>query len=115
MYSPVPSGEQPIEGLESEGGSSNIEYANDSEDGSDDSDDSKEVESPPRTKLRTKANQDPIASQSKAPESSVRNPKRTRMATPDPVEKTAKQPMTVPPKPRKALPRIKFVMPNAST
>lgn len=101
--------------MESEGGSADFDYADDSENGSDDSDDSEEVESPPRTERHTKANQDPSVGQSKAPVSGVRNPKRTRTATPDPIEKTAKQLKTAPPKPRKALPRIKVTVPIAST
>ena len=78
MYSPVPNGEQPSGGMESDGGNADFDYADDSEDNSDDSDDSEEVESPPRTERRSKANQVPSVVQSKAPSSSVRNPKHTR-------------------------------------
>jgi hypothetical protein len=49
MYSPVPNGEQLVEGNESEGGSASIDYADDSENSSDDSEESDEVESPPCT------------------------------------------------------------------
>ena len=115
MYSPMPNGEQHLEGAESEGGSADIEYADDSEDNSDDSNSSEEVESPPCTERRTKANQDPSANQGKALASSGRNPKRTRTATPDPTEKIVKHLKVAPPKPRKALPRIKVTVPVAST
>ena len=54
MFSPVPNGGQLIEGAESEGGSVDINYAEDSDDSSDDSEESEEVESPPRTKRLTK-------------------------------------------------------------
>jgi hypothetical protein len=54
MYSPVPNKEHHLEGAESEGGSADIEYADDSEDDSDDFDDSEEVESPPCTERRSK-------------------------------------------------------------
>ena len=73
MYSPVPNGEQHIGGVESEGGSADIDYADNSEDGSDDCDNSEQVESPPCTKRRTKQTQDPAASQGKVVVSSVRN------------------------------------------
>jgi hypothetical protein len=37
------------------------------------------------------------------------------MSTPELIEKTAKQAKVTPPKPRKALPRIKVAVPVAST
>ena len=43
MYSPVPNGEQHVEGLGSEGDSDNISYAKDSEGSGDDSEESEEV------------------------------------------------------------------------
>lgn len=113
--SPVPNGEQPVEGMESDGGSADMDYADDSEDDSEGSDGSEEVESPPRTERRSKANQDRSIGQSKVPASSGRNPKRTRTTTPVPDEKTAKQLKTAAPKPRKALPRNKVTAPIAST
>ena len=56
MYSPVPHGGQNFEGMESEGDSDNISYAEDSEGGGDDSGESEEVEvvSPLRTEGRSK-------------------------------------------------------------
>ena len=50
----MPNGEQHLGGAESEGGSTDIEYGDDSEDDSDDSDGSEEVESPPCTERCTK-------------------------------------------------------------
>jgi hypothetical protein len=114
MYSPVPNGDQLIEGNESEGGSVSIDYADDSEDSSDDSEESDAVESPPWTERRSKQAQDPVAGQGKAVVSSARNSKHTWTATPDPIEKSAKQPKVAPVKPRKALPRIKVTVPIAS-
>ena len=56
MYSPVPNGEQNFEGVESEGDSDNISYAEDSEGSGGDSEESEEVEvvSPPRTERHSK-------------------------------------------------------------
>ena len=50
MYSPVPNGEQNVEGVESEGDSDNISYAEDSEGSGDNSEEREEIEvlSPPR-------------------------------------------------------------------
>lgn len=115
MYSPVLNGEHFTEGVESANESTDIDYANNSEDESDDSDHSEEVDSPPHTEHRTKQTQDPVTSRGKAMVSSGRNPKRTRTPTPGPTEKTAKQAKVIPPKPRKALPRIKVTVPIAST
>ena len=115
MYSAGPNGDQLVEGMVSDGGSADMDYANDSEDDGDDSDDSEEVESPPRTEHRTKQTQDPAASQGMVVVSTVKNQKRTRTPNPDPTEKTAKQAKAVPPKPRKAPPRIKVTVPIAST
>ena len=114
MYLPVPNGEQHLGGAESEGVSAAIDYADDSDDDNDDSDDDEEVESPPRIEQHTKQSQDPAVDHDKATTSSVRTPKRTRTSTPDPMEKTAKQAKVIPPKPRKALPRIKVTVPIAS-
>lgn len=115
MFSPVPNTEQLIEGVESDGGSADIIYAEDSEGSSDDSEESEEVESPPCTERRTKLKQDPAGNQGKAMVSSTRNPKRSRTAMPDPTEKTAKQPKVAASKPKKALPRMKVAVPIAST
>ena len=90
MFLPVPNGEQLIEGMESEGGSADIEYTDDNDGSSDASEESEEVESPPHTERRSKQTQDPPASQGKAVMSSVRNPKRTRNTTPNLTEKSIK-------------------------
>ena len=113
MYSPMPNGEQHLGGAEREGGSADIDYPDDSDNDSDDSDDREEVESPPRSEHRSKQSQDPAADHGKAAASSVKTQKCTRK-TPEPSEKVAKQAKVIPPKPRKALPRIKVVVPVAS-
>ena len=115
MFSPVPNGEQILEGVESEGNSADISYAEDSEGSSEESEESEDAESPPRTEQRTKRSQDPAANRGKAVASSAKNPKRTRTGTPDPTEKAAKQPKVATPKPRKALPRMKVAVPIIST
>ena len=117
MYSPVPNGGQNFEGVGSEGDSDNISYAEDSEGSGDDSEESKEVEvvSPPRTEGRSKQHQDPAVAQGRTVGSTTRSSKRTRTPTPEPTEKVAKQPKVTTTKPWKALPRIKVVVPIAST
>ena len=117
MYSPVPNGEQNVEGVESEGDSADISYAEDSEGSDDDSEESEEfeVQSPPRTEGHSKRHQDPAIDQGRTVESTTRSSKRNRTPTPDPTEKVAKQPKVTPAKPRKALPRIKVAVPIAST
>ena len=117
MYSPVPNGGQNVEGVGSEGDSDNISYAEDSEGSSDDSKESEEVKvvSPPRTEGRSKQQQDPAVTQGRTVGSTTRSSKRTRTPTPEPTEKVAKQPKVTTTKPRKALPRIKVVVPIAST
>ena len=112
MYS-MPNGEQHQEGVESEGGSgsANFEYADDSEDSSS----SEEVDSLPRSERRSKESQDPTGGHGKAVASSTKIPKRTRTSILDPTEKAAKKAKVAPPKPRKALPRIKVNVPVAST
>ena len=115
MYSPVPNREPYLGGAEREGGSTNIEYVDDSNDDSANSDDSEEVESPPHSERRSKKSQDPVGGHGKAVATSVRTSKRTWTSTPDPTKKTTKQAKTVPPKPRKVLPRIKVTVPIAST
>ena len=110
MYS-MPNGEQHQGGVESEGVSTDIEYADDSED----FDSSEEVDSPPRSERRSKQSQDPTGGDDKVVASSAKIPKRTRTSTPEPIEKAARQAKVVPPKPQKALPRIKVALPVAST
>lgn len=118
MYSPVPNGGRSWHdgGEESAGGSVDTDYADDGEGGDDDSEESEEdVPSPPRTEQRSKQRQDPAALPSKTLASRTRNPKRDRAATSESTEKVAKQPNSAPPKPRKALPRMKIIVSVAST
>ena len=117
MYSPVPNGEQNVEGVGSEDNSASVSYAEDSDNSDDDSEESEEVEvlSPSRTEGRSKRRQDPAIDQGRTVESTARSSKRNRTPTPDPTEKVAKQPKVTPAKPRKALPRIKVAVPIAST
>ena len=61
MYSPVPNGDQLVEGTESSGGSADMDYADDS----DDSEGSEEAESPPSTECWSKKIQDPSLGQGK--------------------------------------------------
>jgi hypothetical protein len=117
MYSPVPNGEQNVEGVESEGDSADISYAEDSEGSDDDSEESEEVEvqPSPRTEGRSKQHQDPAIDLGRTVGSTTRSSKRNRTSTPEPTEKVAKQPKVAPAKSRKALPRIKVAVPIAST
>ena len=108
MYS-MPNGEQQQEGVGSDVESADWQYEADSED----SGSSEEVDSPPRSERRSKKSQDPAGGRGKAVPSSPKIPKRTRTSTPEPSETAAKQPKIVPPKPWKALPRIKVVVPVA--
>ncbi|XBI10014.1 hypothetical protein VPH35_137418 [Triticum aestivum] len=113
MYS-LPNGEQYQEGVESDGERADFEYADDSEDYNEDSGSNKEVDSPPQSERCSKQSQDPAGGRGKAVPSSANISKRTRTSTPNPVEKAMKQTKVVPPKPRKALPRIKVAVPVAS-
>ncbi|XBI18776.1 hypothetical protein VPH35_060465 [Triticum aestivum] len=109
MYS-MPNGERPQEGVESDGGSVDWQYADDSEDSSS----SEEVDSPPLLERRSKQSQDPTGGHGKAIPLSAKIQKRTRASTPDSAEKATKQAKIVPPKPQKALPKIKVVVVVAS-
>ena len=104
----MPNEEQYQEGVESDGESDDYQFADDSEENSKDSGSSEEVDSSPRSELRSKQSQDPAGGRGKVVSLSAKIPKRTRTLTAEPSEKAAKQPRVVPPKPRKALPRIKF-------
>jgi hypothetical protein len=110
MYS-MPNGEQDQEG-EASGGESGDEKSNEEdEEESEDSSDGEEVDSPPRSERRSKQTHDPASIRGKA---TAQTSKRTRTSSPVPTEKAAKQLKVAPPKPRKALPRIKINVPVAS-
>nr|XP_020191627.1 protein IWS1 homolog [Aegilops tauschii subsp. strangulata] len=91
MYS-MPNGEQVQEGMESGGESGDWKSDDESDEDREDSSSSEEVDSPPRSERRSKQMHDPVGGR----------------------EKAAKQPKVVPPKPRKALPKIKVDVPVAS-
>ena len=116
MYSPVPNGGQPHEGVGSEEDSGSISDGEDGEGGSDDSgSDDVEVVSPPRTEGRLKQRHDPEPGRGRAGGSTTRGSKRSRTSTPEPIEKVVKQPKVTTTKPRKALPRIIAAVPIVST
>uniref|UniRef100_A0A8I6X1Z3 Uncharacterized protein n=1 Tax=Hordeum vulgare subsp. vulgare TaxID=112509 RepID=A0A8I6X1Z3_HORVV len=116
MHSPMPNGDQLDVGGESEGGSINIDYAEDSEGSEDDSEESEEeIQPPPRTESRSKHHHDLVATPSKTLVSSTRNVKRDRAAATESAEKAAKQPKSDAPKPRKALSQMRIVVRVAST
>ncbi|KAI4991474.1 hypothetical protein ZWY2020_039845 [Hordeum vulgare] len=115
LHSPVPNGEQSDLGAESEGGSAESEYVDDSEESEDASDDNEEEEQPPpRREPRSKQRHNPTAVPSKTVASSSRNVKCDRAAATDSAEKAAKQPKLDAPKLHKSLPRMRISMPVAS-
>ena len=115
MYSLVPNVAQNIEGIDSDNNSADVSYADDSEGSDAESEESEEVEVySPRAEGRSKRRQDPAVDQGQTVGSTAKSSKRTRTPTPDPTEKAAKQPKVTTAKPRKALPRIKVVVPIAS-
>ena len=75
---------------------------------SNESDDDEIVNSPPRTKHRSKLLHDPAGGRGKTVAPSTQAQKRTRTLTPETTEKVAKQPKVVPSKTRKTLPKIKM-------
>ena len=116
MYSPMPNGGQNLDEVGSEEDSDSLSYDEDSEGGGDDSgSEGVEVVSPPRNEGRFKKSHDPALDRGRAGGSTTRSSKRSRMATPEPTEKIAKQPKVTTTKPRKALPRIIVDVPIAST
>ncbi|XP_044972476.1 uncharacterized protein LOC123439929 [Hordeum vulgare subsp. vulgare] len=116
MHSPVPNMDQLDVGRESEGGSVDNDYGEDIEGSKDDSEESEEEnQSPLRPESRSKHRHDLATTPSKTLVSSTRNVKHDRAATTESAEKTAKQLKTNAPKPRKALPRMRIVVPVAST
>ncbi|KAI5012881.1 hypothetical protein ZWY2020_025147 [Hordeum vulgare] len=108
LHSLVPNGEQLDLGGESEGGSADIEYVDDSEDALEDIEE--EEQSPPRREPRTKQRHDPSAAPSKTVASSNRSVKRDRAVAPDSAEKATKQSKPDAPKLRKALPRMRIIV-----
>ncbi|KAI5016277.1 hypothetical protein ZWY2020_006128 [Hordeum vulgare] len=116
MHSPIPNRDQFEIGGESEGGSVESDYADDSEERKDDSGDSEEEnQSLPRPESWSKHRHDPKDAPSKTLASISRNMKRDRAVATDSAEKCAKQPKPGVPKSRKALPRMRIVVPVAST
>ena len=110
----MPNGEQEPEG-EASGGESGEWHSDEGEDDeSDDSGDSEEVDSPPRTERRSKHLHDPASIRGKATARTGQTSKRPRTSSPVPTEKAPKQSKVTPSKPRKALPKIKVVVPIAS-
>lgn len=115
MYSPMPNGEQLDAGGESEGSNADSDYA----------EDRRGAKMTWRrvkkrfsllhaTSLDSKHRQDPASTPSKTLASSTRNVKHDRAATTESVEKVAKQPKLDAPIPRKAVPRMRIVVPVAS-
>ena len=107
-------GEQLQEGAESDADNAEWEYADDSDEDDEDSSNSEEVESPPRSERHSKQSQDPAGGRGKTAPPGTKVPKCTQTSTLEPSEKDAKQPKVIPPKPRKALPKIKVAVPVAS-
>ena len=115
----MPNGEQALvqdqEGEASAKESGNWESSDEEEEEeSEDSDEEEEVTSPPRSVHRSKQQQDPAGGRGKRVGPTANTQKRTRMSTPKPTEKVAKQPKVAPPKARKTLPRIEMDVPVAS-
>ena len=116
MPSHVPNVDQLDVCGESEGGSTDSDYAEDSEVSEADSKESEEdIQSPSRTESRSKHHHDPVATPRKTLLSSTRNVKRDRAATTESAEKPAKQRKPDAPKTWKALPRMRIAMPVTST
>ena len=116
MYSPVPNGGEGL-GMEGSGeDSGGFSLGDDDSDCGDDDSGSEGVEeiSPPRTEGRFKMRHDPALDQGQAGGSTPRRSKRSRTLTPEPTERTAKQPKVPTSKPRKALPRIIAAVPIVS-
>ncbi|KAI4991381.1 hypothetical protein ZWY2020_039752 [Hordeum vulgare] len=113
MHSPVPNEALLDVGGESEGGSTDIDSAEDSEGSEDDSEESEEeIQSPLCTEPRSKKHHDPGASPSKTLAYSTRNVKHDRVAASESAENLAKQPKPDAPKPRKALHRMRIYFRN---
>ncbi|KAI4972862.1 hypothetical protein ZWY2020_003787, partial [Hordeum vulgare] len=109
MHSPMSNRDQVDVGGESEGGSADIDYVEDSEGSEDDSEESEEeIQSPPCIDSRSKHCHDPAATPRKTLVSSTRNVKHDRVATTESAEKATKQPKPNAPKPRKVVPRMRI-------
>ena len=113
MYS-IPNGEQEDEGEASGGDSDEWHSDGRGDEESEDLSSGEEVDSPPRMERRSKQRQDPASVHGKATPSTEQTSKRTRTSSPAPTEKAPKQLKVMPPKPRKALPKIKVDVPIAS-
>ena len=116
----MPNGEQALEqGQEDEAsaeesGDWESSYEEEEEEESEESDDEEEVDSLPRSERQSKQQHDPAGGRGKNVAPSTHSQKHTRTSTPEPTEKTAKQPKVAPPKTRKTLPWIKMDVPVAS-
>ena len=92
MLSPVPNGEQPARGAESEHGSGGGSHAEDSEGGSDDSESSDDAESSQSSERRyehgSKRMHDPSVDLEKEAAPSAKTSKRARTSSPAPTENT---------------------------
>ena len=100
MYS-MPNSEQALEqGQEGEAGaedSGDWESSDEQEEAeSKESNDEEEVDSPPRSEHRSKQQHDPAGGCRKSVAPSTHAQKRTQTSTPEPTEKTAKQPKVAP-------------------
>ena len=108
----MPNEEQEQEG-EASGGDSGEWHSNGGgEEESKDSSSGEEVDSPPHTERRSKQRQDPTSVRGKATPPTGQASKRTRTCSPVPSKKALKHPKLAPSKPRKALPKIKVVVPS---
>jgi hypothetical protein len=116
MYSSPPNGNR--EEAAEESGAENVDsdFVVDSESSEDESEgDDYEVVPPIRSERRSKMKHDSTAAPGVTMVSSSQHPKRGRVEVPESTEKTAKQPKLAVPKTQRALPRIKVVVPIAST
>nr|XP_020157845.2 uncharacterized protein LOC109743178 [Aegilops tauschii subsp. strangulata] len=100
-----------------ESGGKSMDYLSDGgeeEEESEDSSSGEEVESPPCNERRSKNKHDPASIRGKATGQTGQTSKCPRTSSPAPTEKAPKQSKATPSKPRKALPKIKVVVPIAS-
>ena len=115
MYSmPNREQEQDPEGEASRGESGEWHSDGGEDNESDDSGGGEEVDSPPCTERQSKQTHDPASIRGKVTVQTVHTSKRPRTSSPAPTEKAPKKSKATPSKPRKALPKIKVVVPLAS-
>ncbi|KAI4963186.1 hypothetical protein ZWY2020_017011 [Hordeum vulgare] len=117
LHSPVPNGNAlDIEEGSMEDSVESEEYVKDSEETEEEEEEESEEEdsSPSRHEPRSKLRHDPAGTPSKPLASSGRSAKRVRVSSSKPVEQPAKVSKPSGSKPRKALPRMRIVVPVAS-